>query len=61
MKDNAPSDYIPRKLHDQHVLVLTDRCVAAEQAVLDLLNTIDPEILERHGHDWLAAVRELLK
>lgn len=56
----APSDYIPRKYHESTVTALTDRCVAAESAIVDLLMMIDEDILTRHGHDWLAAVKELI-
>lgn len=53
------NDWVPRTLYDQEVATLTDRCVAAEGCVVDLLNMIDPELLERHGFDWLAATESL--
>lgn len=56
----TPSDYVPRQYHDQQVTALTDRCVAAENALADLLIMIDPDCLVRHHYDWLAAVKELL-
>jgi hypothetical protein len=55
-----PSDYIPRDLHDRQVAALTDRCVEAEAALLNLLDIVDPTVLVRHGYDWAAAVKELL-
>lgn len=54
-------DYIPRRYHDQQVTALTDRCVAAETAIIDLLNVIAPEVFKSNHYDWLLAVRELLK
>lgn len=65
----TPSDYksdgyrhgwIPRQYHDQQVTVLTDRCAAAESAIVDLLMLIDEDVLKRHHYDRLAAVKELL-
>jgi hypothetical protein len=52
--------WIPKDLHDKTVMVLTTRCVEAEDAVVRLLNLIDPELLGRHGHDYVAAVKELV-
>ncbi len=54
------SDFIPRRYHDQQVGALTERAITAEKALKDLLGFIDPDILERHGFDWLAAVGELM-
>jgi hypothetical protein len=54
-----PSDYVPREYYDRNVLALTDRCVAAENALVDLLTMIDAGLLQRHAGDWLAAVKEL--
>lgn len=55
-----PSDYVPKRYHDQQVTALTDRCVLAEAAIVDLLCLIDEDILKRNHFDWLAAVRELM-
>lgn len=55
-----PSDYIPRRYHEQQVTALEGRCVAVEGALTDLLHFIDPDILERNAFDWKAAVQELL-
>jgi hypothetical protein len=59
---SAPTngDWIPRPLHDKTVMALTNRCVEAEDAVVRLLNSIDPELLVRHGQDYVAAVKELV-
>jgi hypothetical protein len=57
---SKPSDFVPREYHDRQVTALTDRCVAAENALADLLIMLDPEVLVRHGYDWAAAVKELL-
>ncbi len=54
------ADYIPRRLHDQNTLALTERCITAETSLKALLNYIDPAILERNGFDWAAAVIELV-
>lgn len=54
-----PSNYISRKLYDRDITALTDRCIAAETCVVDLLNLIDADLLKRHDCDWLAAVREI--
>jgi hypothetical protein len=54
------SDYVPRQYHDRHVAGLTERCLQGEAALRSLLFYIDPDILQRHGNDWLAAVQELL-
>jgi hypothetical protein len=43
------------------VTALTDRCIAAENALADLLVMIDPDVLVRNGYDWAAAVREVLQ
>lgn len=54
-----PTDFIPRQYHDQQVTALTERCIAAESAIVDLLMLIDEDVLTRNGHDWLLAVQEL--
>jgi hypothetical protein len=54
------ADWIPKQYHDQQITALTDRCVLAEAAVVDLLNLIDEDVLKRHLYDWLAAVKELV-
>jgi hypothetical protein len=46
-------------LHQKHVQVLTDRCAQAEECLKALLRVVDPEILERHLGDYVAAVKEL--
>jgi hypothetical protein len=50
---------IPRHLHDAAISSLQDRCSQAEQMLVALLNSIDPELLERHHFDYVAAVKEL--
>ena len=55
------SDFVPRRYHYQQIVALAIRCDAAESALVDLLMFIDEDILERHGHDYLAAVQELVK
>ena len=53
-------DYIPRSVMEAQVAALTERCVKAEDCVFDLLNLIDPELLERHGFDWYEATQEVV-
>lgn len=55
------ADYIPRRYHEQQVDALTDRCVATETALIQLLDFIDDDILDRNGCDWLRAVQELMQ
>ena len=59
---NAPTqaDYIPRRYHEQQVVALTERSIAAEHNLNMLLDFIDPDILKRNGFDWLRAVQELI-
>lgn len=52
--------WIPQDLHDQQIASLSDRVVVAEESVKALLNLIDPELLARHLHDYVAAVKELV-
>jgi hypothetical protein len=59
MRD-VPATVIGLDLHQKHVAVLTDRCAQAEGCLTTLLNSIDPELLERHHFDWVAAVKELV-
>lgn len=59
MRD-VPATVIGLELHQKHVAVLTDRCAVVESALKDLLNSLDPELLERNGFDYVAAVKELL-
>jgi hypothetical protein len=58
---SAPTSgsWIPKDLHDKTVTVLTDRVVLAEDCLKALLHSIDPELLERHLYDYVAAVKEL--
>lgn len=55
------SGFVPRKYHDMQVEALTIRVIAAEAAIDALLNFIDPDLLPRHGQDYLPAVQELLR
>jgi hypothetical protein len=53
-------DWVPAEHHARQVTALTDRCIASETALTELLRFIDPKILERNGFDWAAAVKEIM-
>ncbi len=54
------SDYVPRQYYDRQITALTARSIQAEEALVSLLQFIDPDILTRHHGDYLSAVKELV-
>lgn len=55
----APNPWISKAIYEKHVATLQDRAAESEACLTRLLAFIDPEILDRHGNDWKAAVEEL--
>jgi hypothetical protein len=53
----APNPWIARS----HFDTLHARCAEAERCLKDLLNLIDPEVLDAHDGDWQRATAAILQ
>lgn len=52
----AENPWVSKHLFDS----LQTRCADAEACLRTVLTVIDPELLERHAHDWKAATAEVI-